>query len=278
MSFAEVRLPGRFEFRTTFDPEFDVDIVEIGSGFEQRRLRTKNPKRRGDIGSRNLITTDYETLYQFYMARRGKWEGFRFRNPTDHTVDNSPLAPDGGPTVQLRKVYSDGNANTFARDIKKPVSGKTDLTRGGSDYTPASIDTTTGIVTLAKDKDLTITNVTAASPAAVTTSSNHGLSGGEEVYVTGTGLSEIDDQVWVVTVIDTDTVRLDVSDTSGTGGSSSGSIEQYVQSDEDLLYSGTYDTPVRFDGPWPNEYLAESQDGNKQVIAVGPIPIVELFV
>jgi uncharacterized protein (TIGR02217 family) len=278
MSFAEIRLPGRFEFRTTFDPEFDVKTVELGSGFEQRNLIAKNPRRRGDIGSRNLITSDYELLYQFYMARRGKWQGFRFRNPTDHEVEDSPLVPDGGPTVQLRKVYSDGAGNTFARDIKKPASGKTDLTRGGSDYTPASIDTTTGIVALAKDKDLTITNVTAASPAEVTTSSNHGLSGGEEVYITGTGLSDIDDQVWTVTVVDTDTVSLDGSDTSGTSGSSSGALEQYVQSDEDLRYSGTYDTPVRFDGPWPNEYLAESQDGSKQVVAVGPIPIVELFV
>ncbi|TQE91488.1 MAG: hypothetical protein FKY71_20180, partial [Spiribacter salinus] len=216
MSFAEVRLPGEFDFGTALLPEFDVDTVMLGSGFEVRNIRHSVPIRSGDIGSRQLITSDYLKLYEFYMARRGMFEGFRYRNPTDHTVTDSPLDPDGGPTVQLRKVYEDVNGKTFARDIKKPAT--TTLKRNGSTYTPDSIDTTTGVVTLAKDKDLEISSVTAADPAEVTTNAEHGLSTGETVYITGTGLSEIDDQTWVVTVVDTNTITLDDSDTSGTSG------------------------------------------------------------
>ena len=276
MSFAEVRLPGQFDFGTALLPEFDVDTVIVGSGFELRNLRHDIPIRRGDIGSRQLITADYEKLYQFYMARRGTFEGFRYRNPTDHIVTDAPLSPAGTPTVQLTKTYSDADGNTFVREIKKPASGST-FKRGGSPYSPASVDTTTGVVTLAKDADLTVSDVTAAAPAAVTTSSAHGLSTGDVIYITGTGLSAIDGQAWTITLVDTDTFSLDGSDTTGTGGASSGAAEQYVQPGETLTWSGEFDIPVRFDGPWPNEYVMEGADGT-QIVSVDRIPVKELRV
>jgi len=279
MSFAEVRLPGRFFEQSNLLPSFEVDIVTYGSGFEQRNLRHADPIRKGDIGSRSLSKKDYESLRDFYMARRGKWQAFRYRNPADREAVDQPLAPDGSPTVQLTKTYQDSDGNTYVRDIKKPTDQpfvrKRSFERNGSSYTPASLDITTGVLTLAKDKNLSISNVTAASPAEVTTSSNHGLSNGEEVYITGTGLG-IDDQVWTVTVVNTDTVSLDGADTSGSGGASSGSLEQYPQSGDDLRWSGEFDTAVRFNGDFPEQVLAESAEDGGLVVAVDRVEIVEV--
>lgn len=242
--FDEVTFPEDISREALFVPKRPVGVVKLGSGYEHRNERWDEALRSYDAGLGIRDISALRTALAFWQARGGRLRGFRFKDWSDYEATNEPLSPDGSPTVKLTRTYASGSQK-HVRDIKKPRTGVS-MERGGSSYTFAALDTTTGIVTLSKDKDLSITDVTAASPAEVTTSSAHGLSDDEYVWITNTGLSEIDDQVWQVNVTSSTTAELKGSDTSGTGGSSSGSLEQYVQPNEDLTWSGEFDVPARF--------------------------------
>lgn len=245
MSFDEAQLSTDISRDAESTSRRKVNVVQFGSGYEVRNEKWRDSLRAYDISYGIRDIADVQTIREFWEARGGRARGFRFKDWSDYQATAESLAPDGSPTVQLTKTYS-SSGQSYIRDIKKPVSGSVTFQRNGGSYSAASIDTTTGIVTLAKDKNLAISSVTAASPAEATTSSNHGLNGGDTVYITNTGLPEIDNQTWTVTIVDPDTVKLDGSDTTGTGGSSNGSLEVYVQPGETLTWSGEYDVPVRF--------------------------------
>jgi len=63
------------------------------------------------------------------------------------------------------------------------------------------------------DASGSITAVTSGTPALVT-SAGHGLTTGQRVFVSGTGNSDIDNQVFAVTVVNANSFTLDGSDTS----------------------------------------------------------------
>lgn len=246
-AFVEERLDLGIDYGADGGPEFSTDVVELSSGHEHRDARWANGRGRWELGQRTIDRAEKDALLAFFRARRGQAVGFRYKDWNDYRADGEALAPDGTPTVQLRKTYESATAGEGeVRTIRKPVAGTVTLERQGSAYTPASIDDTTGVVTLQPDVAPSITDVTAAAPAVVT-AAGHGLATGETVYVTGTGLATIDDRAWVATVIDADTLSLDGSDTSGTGGASSGTVARYVQPGEALSWSGEFDTPARFE-------------------------------
>lgn len=245
MSFDEVQFPTSISREALTLPRRNVDRVTLGSGFTIDNALWRNSRRSYDTGLGIRDISQLRDVIEFWEARGGRERGFRFKDWADYQATDETLDPDGSPTVQLTKTYASGG-QSYIRDIRKPVPGTPSLKRGGSSYSPASIDTTTGVATLSKDLDLSITDVTASAPAEVTTSADHGLSNGETVWVTDTSLGEIDDQTWEATVIDANTISLDGSDTSGTGGSSSGSLEKYVQPSETLTWSGEFDVPVKF--------------------------------
>lgn len=270
MSFDEVQFPTSISLGAESISRRNVDVIKRGSGYEVRNERWRRSLRSYDISLGIRDIEDVQDVIDFWEARGGRARGFRFKDWADYEAVSQKLSPDGSPTVQLIKTYSSSN-QSFIRDIKKPVSGTLSFERGGSNYDPTNVDTTTGIVTLSKDKDLAISNISATSPTEITTSSSHGLSTDEYVWIMGTGLSEIDDQVWQITVIDTDTVSLNGSDTSSTSGSSLGSLEQYVQPGETLTWSGEFDVAVRFqDNQLPvNVRLTD-------LASIPEIPLVEI--
>lgn len=273
-AFIESRLDVGYDYGETGGPEFNTEVAELSSGHEHRNARWSNGRGRWELGERNIVKADKDYLLAFFRAVRGRTTGFRFKDWQDFEVIDAVLSPDGSPTVQLVRTYTE-DAASETRVIEKPVAGTVSMKRGGSGYTFASVDTTTGIVTLAKDADRSIANVSAASPAVVDTSSAHGFSTGGTVWITGTGLPEIDDQTWQITNVDADTFTLDGSDTSDTGGASSGSAERYVQPGETLTASFEFDTPVRFD---TQEFRARfiGTDDREYIYALASLPVVEI--
>lgn len=267
MSFDEVQFPKTISLGAESISRRKVNVVKLNSGYEIRNEQWKDSLRSYDISLGIRSIEDVRTVIDFWEARGGRARAFRFKDWADWEAVDEVLYPDGSPTVQLTRTYT-SSGRSYIRDIKKPVSGTNSFKRNGSSFSPESFDTTTGILDLPKDLDLGISDVTASSPTEVTTSSSHGLSGGEYIWITGTGLTEIDDQVWQITVIDTDTASLDGSDTSSTSGSTSGSFEKYVQPDESLIWNGEFDVPVRFQ----NNQLPI----NVRLVDLGSIPEIPL--
>lgn len=151
MAFHDVRLPEDIERGVTGGPEFRTVIAQLAGGAEKRNQEWALPRRSWDAGYGMQTKEDFSRIQDFFILRRGRAHGFRFKDWSDFEAEASPFGVgDGAETVfQLSKRYTDGT-NTLDQPIRKPVDGtvliyvndvlKTETT----DYT---IDYSTGVVT-----------------------------------------------------------------------------------------------------------------------------------
>ena len=160
MSFHEVRLPARLAFGSTGGVERRTEIVTLGSGFERRSTPWAQGRRRYLIGANLRSLDDMSTLTGFFEARRGRLNGFRFRDFADckscapaaavGPLDQALGEGDGARTVfQIVKRYGDGD-NALERRIAKPVEGTVRVAINGIELGASSfaVDAATGAVTL----------------------------------------------------------------------------------------------------------------------------------
>jgi uncharacterized protein (TIGR02217 family) len=136
LPFAEVRLYHKDIIEgTAGGVAFLTDITINNGGFEQRNANWEYPLGSWEIGQRGYNKDTIEYLQSFHRQRRGRYQGFRFRDMADFAASATPLPSEDGfftqgfivstanPLVgQLIKRYSDG---TFVADriISKPVAG-----------------------------------------------------------------------------------------------------------------------------------------------------------
>lgn len=71
-------------------PRWKTDIVELGGGNEQRRAAWLFPKFDVVVNYKALTSEHSETLWQFYMARRGAYEAFYIYDLA-HITKPSPI-------------------------------------------------------------------------------------------------------------------------------------------------------------------------------------------
>lgn len=156
MSFHEVRLPARLAFGSTGGVERRTEIVTLASGFERRSTPWAHGRRRYLIGAGVRSLDDAAALVAFFEARRGRLFGFRFKDFADFkscapSAAVSPmdqvLGAGTGEAVSfaLVKLYGD-----LARPIRKPVAGSVRVAIDGVETTDFTVDTATGLVTLAE--------------------------------------------------------------------------------------------------------------------------------
>ena len=161
MSFCEVRFSADISLNSKGGPGFSTNIVELGSGAEQRTSRWSGARRQYDAIYGIKTDAQMAAVYDFYLARNGPAIGFRYKDWSDYTtgdnhkgtVDDEDVIigyGDGSETqFQLVKKYTSGGV-TRTRNITKPVSGTTVIAiDGASQGAGWTVDTTTGIVTFA---------------------------------------------------------------------------------------------------------------------------------
>jgi len=120
-------------------PAFRTDVVTTAYGAEQRNGASGVHARRiFDIDTDTLSVALRDELFDFYDARRGSTDSFRFLDPFDYIATAQPLVSVSGGR-QLVKNYVIGST-TYQRPIIKPINSIT-LTGGGS------VDYETGLVT-----------------------------------------------------------------------------------------------------------------------------------
>lgn len=166
MSFHEVRFPSAIAFGSAGGIERRTEVVALVNGFEHRNTPWQQSRRRYDAGLGVKSLDDLADVLAFFEARRGRLNGFRWKDWLDHKsclpsaapeVTDQAIGTGDGSTVafQLSKTYAPG-ANAFVRRITKPVDGTVLVAVGGAvlaEGTDFSVDTTTGIVTLAAVPD-----------------------------------------------------------------------------------------------------------------------------
>jgi uncharacterized protein (TIGR02217 family) len=161
MAFDEVQFPLRVGFGSEGGPTFSTEIVTVDGGYERRNQNWSQARRRFDASTGLRGGTDVSALLTFFQARAGRARGFRLKDWSDYTSasngtgssvfsDQSIGTGNGtATTFQLKKTYTSGSVS-YARDIRKPVSGSVTVGLSGTQAMSGwSVDTTTGIVTFA---------------------------------------------------------------------------------------------------------------------------------
>lgn len=154
MSFHEVRLPARLAFGSTGGVERRTEVVTLASGFERRSTPWAHGRRRYLIGAGVRSLDDAAALVAFFEARRGRLNGFRFKDFADFksctpSATISPLDQVLGVgtgdrvSFALVKLYGD-----LERPIRKPVEGSVRVAVDGVETAAFAVDPATGLVAL----------------------------------------------------------------------------------------------------------------------------------
>lgn len=160
MAFHEIRFPEELSYGLTGGPQFNTSVITVKSGQEQRNQNWETTRYRWDASTAIKTRADMEIISGFFLARRGKLHGFRFKDWADHTTYTTQLLGTGNGVLtafQLVKHYSD-IGGSYSRQITKPVSGTVlvylnDVLQN-SGFT---VNTTTGIVTFTSPPGVGVT-------------------------------------------------------------------------------------------------------------------------
>lgn len=151
MAFIETRFPSDIAYGSTGGPEYSTDVVITQSGYEQRNSNWQQARASYNVAHGIKTQAQLDVLIAFFRARKGRADGFRFKDWTDYQAAAQLLGQgDGAATqFQLVKHYISGSV-TQTRTIYKPVSGTVGLYLDGIPESPEdfTVNTVTGVVTL----------------------------------------------------------------------------------------------------------------------------------
>lgn len=134
-----------------YGPRSAAVVVTTPAGGRQAVVRSDQDLLTATLATGWLKTADRETLHAFLRAVRVNVIGFRVRDDSDCRANLQPLGVGDGTTRQwqLVKVYAAGAAQ-YVRRLRKPVAGTVAVFKDGVALGAGwSVDTTTGIVTVA---------------------------------------------------------------------------------------------------------------------------------
>jgi uncharacterized protein (TIGR02217 family) len=160
MAFHNVRFPEDIGYGSQGGAAYSTNIITLDSGQEVRIARWSQPRHKYDASYGIRSLDDLTTVINFFHARHGTANAFRWKDHldfssdstgrgtpawNDHTLGILVSAPE---TIQLRKSYVNGGETTY-RNITKPTAGSTVVGWGGANKTSGwSIDEETGIITI----------------------------------------------------------------------------------------------------------------------------------
>ena len=123
--FSEERLDLGYDYGAIGGHRWRTTIVEHGNGNEQRNSEWSTPLGRWSIGDRSfyLEAGDPLAIKDFFEARRGSYEGFRWRDWSDYQAVDSPIGVGNGVKTQFQVVkrYTVGGAY-YDRIVSKPLA------------------------------------------------------------------------------------------------------------------------------------------------------------
>lgn len=159
MAFLETpRFPTDISYGSAGGPTYQTQVVRTKAGHEYRNRDWSYPLHTYDVAWGIKEWDDLEELLQWFHARGGREDGFRFKDhldwkscpPRDTAADTDQTLGTGDASetdFQLIKTYTRG-AVTGTRQITKPVTGSVVVSLDDVPQASGwSVDTTTGVVT-----------------------------------------------------------------------------------------------------------------------------------
>ena len=150
MAFIEVRFPTDIGYGSAGGPEYSTDVVITQSGYEQRNANWSEARAKYNVAYGVKTQTQLNSLIAFFRARKGKADGFRFKDWVDYQVTGQVIGVGNTvlTTFQLVKTYTSGTTSEI-RIISKPVAGTLNIYFNGTLQSSSlySLNTVTGLVT-----------------------------------------------------------------------------------------------------------------------------------
>jgi uncharacterized protein (TIGR02217 family) len=282
MAFLDIQFPRQVARGAQGGACYSTDVVVLGSGHEQVNQNWSVARGRWNVAHGVKSQAALDELIAHFRIAKGRANWFRFRDWADFEVSTSTgrlgtgAVGTGGPTYQLYKRYSHA-AGSEDRLISLPESGGVTVYRGatpvviGAGAGEIAIDYTTGIVTFVPDASKSILAISKASPGVIQTSTAHGYSTGDLIYLASIGgMTELNGTVVTITEVGADEFSIGVDTTGYTTYTSGGTAAKYPQAADALTWAGTFDVPARFD---TDQMRAQVDDYG--VYSWGEIPLVE---
>ena len=284
-AFLEEVLPVNVRMGASYADKYDVEITTTGSGSEYRKLTQPFPVRNFHINFTLLRDDMAAKVLDLYHSARGMYAGFRVKCLDDFSTNKHVLAPTGSdwtlPLVstgvyQLIKGYGEGYTQLSLgysyRNIYKPVSGSAVLRIAGVDTTAGySVDTTSGLLTLSTDVTGSITGITKASQAIISTTTVVNV--GASVLITGvSGMTQLNFVRYKVTASNPGiSFTIDVNSTAFSTYTSDGTFHTRPQTGEVVSGGCYFDIPCRFNS------LIEVAAVSSDLRDCGGIDLIELI-
>jgi uncharacterized protein (TIGR02217 family) len=280
--FLEERLPGCISYGASFRQRHAVRTVTTAGGNEYRSLRHPFVQLFYDIAYERPAKVIREQILDLYERCNGTFRGFRvkdFKDFTTHNYVDPPTALDqpmllvSDGVYQLMRWYGDPQDPTCARRrLRKPVAGTVLVGVGGQVLPSAqwSVNTTTGLVTLAANKTGAITGISKATQAVITV--NNSLAVGESVAITGVvGMTQINGLRALITARTPTSITVAINSTAFSTYTSGGVVNTRPQAGEAVTGGCEFDVPCRFDSDLDGTFA------NVDFIEIDGINIVELL-
>ncbi|TAE82246.1 MAG: TIGR02217 family protein [Alphaproteobacteria bacterium] len=147
--FSEQRFPIDISYGSSGGPVFSTLITSTVAGYEQRTSHWSEARAVYNVAHGVKTQHQLDQLIAFFRARRGRAQGFRFKDWSDYHGTNVTLATANGTTTifPLVKHYMSGT-DTAIRRIHKPVTGTVKIYHNGTlQNSGYSVNNTTGIIT-----------------------------------------------------------------------------------------------------------------------------------
>lgn len=150
MAFVEVAFPSDIAYGSSGGPEYSTDIVITHGGYEQRNINWAQARAKYNVAHGVKTQAQLDALIAFFRARKGRADGFRFKDWSDYKATAQAIGTGNGSNkiFQLVKTYVSG-AVTETRTVTKPVTDTlavyvNSVLQAGSAY---SMDSTNGKIT-----------------------------------------------------------------------------------------------------------------------------------
>lgn len=262
VAFLEERLPENIDYGSSFASNYANNIINTIGGNEYRSQLHPFIKA--------TLTVDFERQTNFVVSEivdlnnraGGTLRGFRVLHPVDFSTKNyrdNPTAFDQGlilddPSVpgvyQLMRWYGNSaDPECARRRIRKPQAGTVKVAIANKELpgTLWTVDTTTGLVTLAANKTDTVAGITKAAQAVVDVGTNTFVVGETIAFSGVVGMTQINGlRGAILAKPDSTHVTVDINTLAFSTYVSGGTVQTRPLSTETVYGGCKYDLPMRF--------------------------------
>ena len=251
--YDNMRFPEDIEYGFSGGPRFKTTRTQANSGFIQSIINYRQALREYEISDANQTDAQRKELLKFFYQVYGGGIGFRFKDWFDYEVTAldgvfGEDGPEGDETEQLYKSYSySSNHPAYNRIIQKPVYNTVKIYKNGT-LQSWPVNYTNGKVTIPILLQKTITAITKATNAQITTATEHNFLTNDKIKFKDLNISQLNNKIFTITRIDATRFSIDYDTTNfdDLSGTANAILYETGRAGNTYSWEGEFDVPVVF--------------------------------